>query len=183
MCQDYFFRVSVSKLLSHLDTDHETEDFVRIEAGEYSSHFIVNEEDFSKSIMWISDQLHFNDGYFYRECCRSKEGLWYIWVYILETESCKALDYICTISIKSSDGLDELSCRCRPLSLDMTKEKIAESGRGLVFTDTTARYKNFFIEVSPLLFISLTVCLFNTCKNYICRCKYALCWWYGDILP
>lgn len=132
-------RVSVSKLLSHLDTDHETEDFVRIEAGEYSSHFIVNEEDFSKSIMWISDQLHFNDGYFYRECCRSKEGLWYIWVYILETESCKALDYICTISIKSSDGLDELSCRCRPLSLDMTKEKIAESGRGLVFTDTTAR--------------------------------------------
>ena len=25
------------------------------------------------------------------------------------------------------------------LSLDLTKEKIAESGRGLVFTDTTAR--------------------------------------------
>ena len=32
-----------------------------------------------------------------------------------------------------------MSCRCRPLSLDVTKEKIAESGRGLVFTDTTAR--------------------------------------------
>ena len=61
---------AVSRLLTHLDNDHETEDFVRVEGGEYSSHFIVNEEDFAKSIMWISDQLHFNDGYFYRECCR-----------------------------------------------------------------------------------------------------------------
>ena len=59
-----FFRVSVSKLLTHLDTDHETEDFVRVEGGEYSSHFIVNEEDFTRSIMWISDQLHYNEKYF-----------------------------------------------------------------------------------------------------------------------
>ena len=44
-----------------------------------------------------------------------------------------------TLNVCSSDGEDELSCRCRPLSLDLTKEKIAESGRGLVFTDTTAR--------------------------------------------
>ena len=63
-------RISVSKLLTHLENDHETEDFVRVEAGEYSSHFIVNEEDFTKSIMWISDQLHYNEKYFYRECCR-----------------------------------------------------------------------------------------------------------------
>jgi len=48
-------------------------------------------------------------------------------------------DYTCTISIKSADGEEELSCRCRPLSLDCTKEEIAKSGRGLVFTDTTAR--------------------------------------------
>lgn len=132
-------RIAVSKLLAHLDSDHETEDFVRVEGGEYSSHFIVNEEDFTKSIMWISDQLHYDEKYFYRECCRSKEGLWYIWVYLLETEDCKVSDFTCTISIKSSNGEDELSCRCRPLSLDFTKENIAESGRGLVFTDTTAR--------------------------------------------
>ena len=135
----FYIRISVSSLLTHLEKDHETEDFVRVEGGEYSSHFIVNEEDFSKSIMWISDQLHYNDGYFYRECCRSKEGLWYIWVYILESQTCRAEDYNCIISVRSSDGEEELSCRCRPLSLDMTKEKIAESGRGLVFTDTTAR--------------------------------------------
>ena len=69
-CYMNMFRISVSKLLTHLEKDHETEDFVRVEGGEYSSHFIVNEEDFSKSIMWISDQLHYNGGYFYRECCR-----------------------------------------------------------------------------------------------------------------
>jgi len=132
-------RISVSKLLQHLEKDHETEDFVRVESGVYSSHFIVNEEDFTKSIMWISDQLHYNESYFYRECCRSKEGLWYIWVYLLETENCKASDYTCHISIKSSDGEDELTCQCKPLSLDFTKENVAESGRGLVFTDTTAR--------------------------------------------
>jgi len=132
-------RISVSKLLAHLDNDHETEDFVRVEGGVYSSHFIVNEEDFTKSIMWISDQLHYDERYFYRECCRSKEGLWYIWVYLLETEDCQAVDYTCTISIKSADGEEELNCKCRPLSLDLTKENIAESGRGLVFTDTTAR--------------------------------------------
>ena len=33
----------MSKLLAHLDSDHETEDFVRVEGGEYSSYFIVNE--------------------------------------------------------------------------------------------------------------------------------------------
>ena len=42
------------------------QDFVRVEGGEYSSHFIVNEEDFNKDIMWISDQLHFDQKYFYR---------------------------------------------------------------------------------------------------------------------
>ena len=70
----------------------------------------------------------------------SKEGLWYIWVYVLETDTVKAEDFTATISIRSADGLDELSCRCRPLGLDLTKEKIADSGRGLVFTDKTARW-------------------------------------------
>ena len=74
-----------------------------------------------------------------KRCVDSKEGLWYIWVYVLESETCRAEDYNCIISVRSSDGEEELSCRCRPLSLDLTKENIAESGRGLVFTDTTAR--------------------------------------------
>jgi len=132
-------KVSLANLLTHLDSDHETEDFVRVEGGEYSSHFIVNEEDFNKDIMWISDQLHYDGKYFYRECCRSNEGLWYIWVYELAPESQDTSQYTCQISINSRDGEDSLTCRSKPLSLDNTKEKIAESGRGLIFTDSTAR--------------------------------------------
>ena len=61
-------------------------------------------------------------------------------MYVLETDTVKAEDFTATISIRSADGLDELSCRCRPLGLDLTKDKIADSGRGLVFTDKTARW-------------------------------------------
>eukprot|EP00088_Acartia_fossae_P053400 TRINITY_DN6079_c0_g1_i1.p1 TRINITY_DN6079_c0_g1~~TRINITY_DN6079_c0_g1_i1.p1 ORF type:complete len:377 (+),score=71.29 TRINITY_DN6079_c0_g1_i1:227-1357(+) len=130
--------VSLANLLNHIDSHHETEDFVRVEGGEYSSHFIVNEEDFSKDIMWISDQLHFDQKYFYRECCRSNKGLWYIWLYQLDTDGHQD-DYTCQISVMSADRQDMLTCTSRPLSLDYTKEKVAESGRGLVFTDSTAR--------------------------------------------
>jgi len=134
-------KVAMSRLLTHLENDHETEDFVRVEGDTYRSHFIVNEDDFTKDIMWISDQLHYDGSYFYRECCRSNEGLWYIWVYLLGVDSShsKNSQYTCTISIHSGDGEEELSYRSRPLSLDHTKEDIARSGRGLVFTDTTAR--------------------------------------------
>ena len=36
---------------------HECEDFVNADGSVYRSHFIVNEEDFSREIMWISDHL------------------------------------------------------------------------------------------------------------------------------
>ena len=77
---------------------------------------------------------------------------------MLESDTCKAVDYTCIISIKSADGMDELSCRCQPLSLDLTKEKIAESGRGLVFTDTTAR---LVIQPFHLVCTTITVMLNN----------------------
>jgi len=144
-------KVAMSKLLTHLENDHETEDFVRVEGPEYRSHFIVNEDDFTKDIMWISDQLHYDDRYFYRECCRSNDGLWYIWVYLLGVNSeVNKTRYTCTISIHSCDGEEELSYRSSPLTLDQTKEDIAKSGRGLVFTDTTARlfWKNNKVRYS-----------------------------------
>lgn len=144
-------KIAMSKLLTHLENDHETEDFVRVEGPEYRSHFIVNEDDFTKDIMWISDQLHYDDRYFYRECCRSNDGLWYIWVYLLGVNSeVNKNRYTCIISIHSCDGEEELSYRSSPLTLDHTKEDIARSGRGLVFTDTTARlfWKNNKVRYS-----------------------------------
>ena len=54
-----FHRIAVSKLLAHLDSDHETEDFVRVEGGEYSSHFIVNEVEAEKHFILIHTILIF----------------------------------------------------------------------------------------------------------------------------
>ena len=33
-------------------------------------------------IMWISDHLNLDGRHFFRECCRSANGLWFIWVYV-----------------------------------------------------------------------------------------------------
>ena len=35
-------------LLDHISNDHEREDFVNAEASNYKSHFIVNEDDFTR---------------------------------------------------------------------------------------------------------------------------------------
>lgn len=63
-------RPGLPRKLACQDSDHETEDFVRVREGEYSSHFV--NEDLLTRIMWISDQLQPE---IYRECCRSNEGL------------------------------------------------------------------------------------------------------------
>jgi hypothetical protein len=132
-------KVPLSSLLSHLGTDHVNGDFVRVEGGEYNCHFVVNDENFTEDTIWISDQLHFDSKYFYREGCRSKEGLWNIWVYMLETKKDESENYLCEISIYSAKSKDQLLFRGQPLSVDLTRENIVESGRGLVLTDATAR--------------------------------------------
>ena len=84
---------------------HECEDFVNADGSVYRSHFIVNEEDFSREIMWISDHLTLDSRHFFRECCRDANGLWYIWVYLLGTQK-EADNYIYTIKITSEDKVD-----------------------------------------------------------------------------
>jgi hypothetical protein len=132
-------KVPLSSLLSHLGTDHVTGDFVIVEGGEYYSHFVFDNTTFTKDGTWKATQLHFDSKYFYLECCRSKEGLWNIWVYMLETKQDESENYVCEISINSAKSKDLLLFRGKPFSLDLTWENIFASGRGLVFTDATAR--------------------------------------------
>jgi hypothetical protein len=132
-------KVPLSSLLSHLDSDHQTGDLSRVEGGVYNRHFSVKDNNFTKDSTWISDQLHFDSKYFYRECCRNRKGLWNIWVYMLETKKDESKNYVYEISINSAKSKDELLFRGRLFSLDLTRENIVESGRGLVFTDATAR--------------------------------------------
>jgi hypothetical protein len=132
-------KVPLSSLLSHLGTDHVTGDFFRVEGGEDNCSFLVNDETFTKGTDWKATQLHFDNKYFYMECCRSKEGLWNFWIYMLETKKDESENYVCEISISSAKSKDQLLFRGRPFSVDLTRENIVESGRGLVFMDATAR--------------------------------------------
>jgi hypothetical protein len=121
-------------------TDHATGEFVRVEGGEYNCQIFVTDENFTEDTIWISVQLYFDSKYFYRECCRSKEGLWNIWVYMLESKKDESENYLCEISINSANkSKDQLLFRGQPFSLDLPRENIVETGRGLVFTDATAR--------------------------------------------
>jgi len=126
-------------LLDHMTKGHECEDFVNADGSVYRSHFIVNEEDFSREIMWISDHLTLDSRHFFRECCRDANGLWYIWVYLLGTQK-EADNYIYTIKITSEDKEEEIAYRGKVLSLDVPKEKLSTIGAGLIFPDATARF-------------------------------------------
>ncbi len=129
----------LSSLLSHLGKNHATSDFVRVKGGEYDSHFVFDNTTSTKDATWKATQLHFDSKYFYMECCRSKEGQWNIWVYMLENKKDEFENYLCEISIINTKSKDQLLFRGRPFSLDLTRENIVESGRGLVFTDATVR--------------------------------------------
>ena len=68
------------------------------------SHFIVNPDDFTREIMWISDHLDLDGRHFFRECCRTEAGLWYVWVYFLGPPH-EAEDYATTIKIRQQDDV------------------------------------------------------------------------------
>jgi hypothetical protein len=132
-------QVAFASLLEHMSNDHEREDFVNAEGSTYASHFIVHEEDFAREIMWISDHLMLDGRHFFRECCRSANGLWFIWVYLLGTPK-EAENYVYSIKITSKDKEEELAYKGKVISLDVAKEKLAGLGSGLVFPDATAKH-------------------------------------------
>ena len=41
-------KIPFAGLLEHIENDHEREDFVNAEGSNYKSHFIVNEDDFTR---------------------------------------------------------------------------------------------------------------------------------------
>ncbi len=59
---------------------------------------------------------------------------------MLESKKDESENYLCEISINSANkSKDQLLFRGQPFSLDLPRENIVETGRGLVFTDATAR--------------------------------------------
>jgi hypothetical protein len=122
-------KVPLSSLLSHLDSDHVKVVFIRVKGGENIAHFVVDDKTFTEDTTWKVKQLHFDNKYFYLECCWSKEGLWNIWVYMLETKQDESENYLCEISINSAQNKDELLFGGRPsLWTSLGKTLLSQGG-------------------------------------------------------
>jgi len=131
-------QVPMAQLMEHMKKDHEREDFVHTESNTYRSHFIVQSSDFTREIMWISDHIVLEDRHFFRECCRSKDGQWFVWVYMIGSRK-ECEEYIYTVKIMSDDREEELMYRGRCVPLDIAKEKLVQVGNCLIFPDATAK--------------------------------------------
>jgi len=101
-------KVSFCKMIDHMAKDHEAGDFVNANGSRYSSYFIVNDDDFNREIMWISDHLTLDTLHFFRECCRTSEGQWHVWIYLLGTPA-EAAEFKACIKIVSPDTVSMLS--------------------------------------------------------------------------
>ena len=66
----------------------------------------MNPDDFTREIMWISDHLDLDGKHFFRECCRTENGIWYVWVYFLGPPH-EADNFSTTIKIRQQD---DVSC-------------------------------------------------------------------------
>jgi len=93
---------------------------------------------------WPCDKFSYDQAYFFCRKRRNRQGLWFIWLYMLEIDDFKINDYACTISIVKTDenGFEsKITSTVAPLSLDVSAETVEETQRCLVFTDKIA--KNF----------------------------------------
>jgi len=92
---------------------------------------------------WPCNKMFYNESYFFCRQRRNQQGLWFIWLYMLEDDNSKLNDYTCTISIikRDEDGEFEnkVSSVCRPISLDSNAESVEKSKDCLVFTDDIAK--------------------------------------------
>ena len=52
---------------------------------------------------FFAEDFHFSeDRHFFRECCRSKDGQWFVWVYMIGSRK-ECEEYIYTVKIMSDD--------------------------------------------------------------------------------
>jgi len=130
-------KLSVAKMLDHLKIDHKKEDFDgRGSCPELNDSWIVKDTSFHKETIWKPSYINFRDQHFYLECWRNTGGIWCMWVYMLGIQQ-KCEEYRFTIKVKRENIVLTYQGPCIPM--DHSKEKVAELGKGLIFTDAVAR--------------------------------------------
>jgi len=151
-------QVSQSKLLEHMEKDHKKEEFFN-RPHPATVQFTVAGATFNQQypMTWMPSHIKFEGQHFFLQFWRkagpvypsfgggyrdigNTVGQWHVWVNMLASKkSCEGFIY--TVKV-SGQGLMEkegasFSGRCVPL--DHSKEKVAELGTCLIFSDTQAK--------------------------------------------
>lgn len=137
--------VPLCKLVDHADTFHNpycNQTF--IDSDELSYHRMeASDYVFKGPYEWPCIRIIYDQKYFFCKQNRTKEGVWFIWVYMLEDGKMGRLeDYSCTLSITYGEGSErerKLSSTFTPASLKWSINTVEIMGQGLNFTDTIAR--------------------------------------------
>jgi hypothetical protein len=56
--------------------------------------------------MWISDHLTLDGHHFFRECCRTDKGIWFVWVYFLGPPE-ESENYMTSIRVRQQDDVSD----------------------------------------------------------------------------
>ena len=77
-------QVPLAQLLEHIKKDHEKEDFARTaKCTKHQIHFNLLPWVFTEETICTPDHIEFEGRHFFRECFRSENGQWFVWVYMI----------------------------------------------------------------------------------------------------
>lgn len=132
-------KVSLAKLLEHIEEDHKEEEIPSIQ-NPIVSNLEVRDANFEASTIWGPKHSKIGGQHFFIYCWRSVGGHWHCWVNMIGSKK-KCDEYIFTAEVSGQDEMENegisFSGPCVPL--DYSKEKVAELGRSLIFTDAQAK--------------------------------------------
>ena len=97
------------------------------------------ERTFDNPYFFKPVHIQLGDRHFFREAHRTADGRWHMLLRMLGSKKdCE--DCIYSIRIFKDDKDDELTYRGSCIALDNTKEKVAQGGNYLNFSDVTAKW-------------------------------------------
>jgi len=124
--------VPMSQLLQHKNNNHQCTDFER--SKNIQSEFTVENADLmsQQNGFWIPTHIIANGKHYFHELWRNPVGQWFIWMYTIGSrEECEKLIY--QVKVVSGNGIEELFYRGHCISLDVTKEQIAQTCNWCLF--------------------------------------------------
>jgi len=151
-------QVPMSQLLKH-ENNHDLQKLTELKLSKnIQSYFGVTTAalECKGNWYWEPTRIIVNFKHYFLEAWRNPVGQWFIWMYTIGSrEECEKLIY--QVKVVSGNGIEELFYRGHCISLDVTKEQIAEACNCLTFSDAIAkrlRSNNrikYIVDIEPAL--------------------------------